>query len=155
MPKYFSEYPYQNPVISRAGLSNLRDDDLLPGGQICRGEILAGKCGYFVAETNVSGYSPRDIIEYLPNRCCRWQQEFFLTCMALDGLPKGPVPRGPSGGLRHRHCVVAEITSPIALAKAKALGLPVISASDGRKLANLEIASIPQRQPFFRRAKLL
>jgi hypothetical protein len=132
----------------------LRDDDLVPGGQIHRGEILAGKCGYFVAETHVSGRSARRIVQYLPNRCCQWQG-FYLTCMALPGLPTGPVPRGPSGGLRHRHCVVVEISSPAAFVQAKTLGLKVISATDGRRLANLEIASIPGRQPAFRRAQLL
>lgn len=154
MPKHFNKYLYHDHAIGRAGLSNLRDDDLLPGGQIHRGEILAGKCGFFVAETNVSGWSGRGIVEYLPNRCCKWRG-FYLTCMALDGLPIGPVSRGQSGGLRHRHCVVVEISSAAVFVEAKKFELPVISATNGRKLANLEIASIPGRQPVFRRAQLL
>jgi hypothetical protein len=153
MPNRFSKYHYQKPAFKRAALSNLRDADVSPGGAINQGEILAGECGFFVAEAHVPDYRGT-VLEYLPNRCCEWQG-FFLTCMALDSLPAGPVPRGLAGGLRHRHCVVAEFVSRASATSAKAAGLPLIGTTDGRQVANLEIASIPGRQPAYRRARLL
>src|SRR5437588_855480 len=126
MPNLFSKYWYKDePAIYQAGLFNLRDDDLSMGGQIYRREILLGKCGFCIAETTVHGYSARRAVKYLPNRCCLWRG-FYLTCMALDELPTGPVSRGQSGGLRHKHYVVAEISSPAALNQAKVLKLPII-----------------------------
>lgn len=156
MTRHFSIHWYnEEPAVARAFLYNLRDRDLRTSGRINRGEIVLGACGLHVAEKDVDGFSGT-IVDYLPNRCCEWQGH-FLTCMALKDLPIGPVPRGQSGGLRHRHCVVAELTSPASVGKAKALGLPIINSVGGRTLVNLEVASFGDkgRQAAYRRATLL
>jgi hypothetical protein len=153
MAGLFEIYWYRElPAVACAFLYNLRDDDLTPGGQIRKGEIIAGKCGYHVAQADVPGYSGR-VVAFRPNRHCEWQG-FTLPSMTLDGLPVGRVPRGPEGKLRHRHCVVAEVTSTDAASKAAAMGLPIVISAKGKKLVNLEVASIPS-QGRERRAQLL
>ena len=154
MPKRFSDYWYNaEPLIHKAALFNLRDNDVAPGGKIAKGAITSGQCGYAVAEAEVPGYKTRTV-EYLPNRCVLWHG-FFLTCMALPGLPVGPVSIGQSGGLRHRHYVVAEFTAPAAIAQARQLGLPLILTDDGRKVANVEVFHVPGKTPKCCKAKLL
>jgi hypothetical protein len=154
MAKLFQTYWYnEQQAVRNAFLFNLRDDDLRSGGRVRRGEIVAGKCGYAIAEADVFGLSGR-IVPFAPNRQCEWQGH-ILHCMALDGLPQGPVSRAHAGGLRHKHCVVVEFTSKKALEDARAAGLPVVHGTDGKTYANLEVAHIPQRQKRYRRATLL
>jgi hypothetical protein len=152
-------------VVALADLYNCRDDDLCSGGTIARGDIVPGKCGIAVAAADVPGLSvTRGVVPYQPNRCVKWQ-DFYLTCMALKGLREGPVPFGAPGGLRHSHYVVAELTAPAAIALAKHqlviqtktkgdAQLRLVETSDGRKLVNLEVARIPEKNPGYRRAEL-
>jgi hypothetical protein len=155
MCKNFTTYWYRDePAVGSAGLFHLRDDDLRLGGGICRGEIFQGHCGFQVAERDVPGFRGRTVA-YLPNRCCEWFG-FYLTCMAHKGLPEGPVRRSQAGGLRHKQYVVAELSSPAALQRAREMeGMQVITAADGRKLVNLETATIPGKNPKHRKAQLL
>lgn len=155
--------PYHDSTIANADLYNCRDGDLLPGGNVHRGDLVAGKCGFAVAMTKVPNRHPsHPINRYLPNRCVEWEG-FYLTCMALPGLPEGRQPRGPSGGLRHKHYVVAELTGP-AIKRAEHIiktqppsqgQLRFFVTPDGKRLANLEIASIPGKKPGHRIATLL
>src|SRR5712671_3336471 len=153
--KHFQTYWYNlDHQFRKAHLYNLRDSDAGIGGRIKRGDVVAGRCGYHIAEADVLWFCARSVVGFHPNRKCEWYG-LQLECMSLSGLPKGPVPRGRAGGLRHRHCVVAELVTPVSLREAKRLNLPVIKISDGRYLANLEVASIPNRQGACRRARLL
>jgi len=154
MSLLFNTSCYQkSQALRRACLFNLRDNDLHHGGSIRQGEIVAGRCGYVVAETNVPGFTGT-VQPYWPNRCVLWR-EHFLTCMALPGLPTGPVPRGSAGGLRHQHYVVAEFADPAAITEAKKQGLPLVRSLEGRLLANVEIAIIPGKKNRYRAAQLL
>ena len=154
MPRLFQKYWYEDEAaIARAVLHNLRDDDIRPGGSIRKGQIVAGKCGFNVAEAAVRGFSGRTP-KFKPNRQIEWQG-FTLDCMALDGLPIGAAVKAGKSKLRHRHCVVAELTDPEQVATAKEIGLPILKSEDGRSLANLEVFTVPGRTPKFRRAKLL
>ena len=155
MSKKFNKLWYQEETsIHNAVLFNLRDNDLVAGGLIQRGEIVLGQCGYAVAESAVPGFRG-EVCEYQPNRCVDWHGH-YLTCMALDALPAGSLLRKEGKqSLRHKHYVVAEMTSGSIIGQARKMGLPVIQSSNGQQLVNLEIFTVPGRTPECRRAKLL
>lgn len=151
MPKNFSIYWYQKETsVADACLFNLRDKDLRNGGQVSSGTILTGLCGFSVAENVVNGFSGLEV-DYQPNRCVEWEG-YFLTCMALPGLPTGSIQ---SKGLRHKHYVVAELRSASEIKHAKSIGLPTTVDAKGHQLVNLEIFTVPSRTPVSRRATLL
>lgn len=153
MPRKFTLYHYHKSAIHSANLFNLRDGDLRSGGGISKGDLTVGQCGYALAHADVCDCSVQTA-KFLPNRCVEWQG-FFLTCMALDGLPAGKRLRGTRASLRHRHYVVAELSGPRAIAKARSIGVMVIRSTDTRYLLNLEIYAVPQLTPPERWAKLL
>src|SRR5215218_2953041 len=154
MPQLFQKYWYKDePILKRAFLCNLRDADVRRGGAIRQGDILVGQCGFAAAELNAAGFAGRTV-EYLPNRCVEWQG-YYLTCMALDGLPAGSNLKGQRAALRHKHYVIAELPNAKATAHARSVGLPAITSHGGHSLVNLEIFTVPGRTPVYRRAKLL
>ena len=141
----------KHPELAAACLFNLREQDLGPGS-IQKGAITAGTAGFSIAEKDVPNFSVQTV-DYQPNRCVRWYGS-FLTCMTLPGLPMGSALRGKAS-LRHKHYVVAEFVAAADIARAKREGLPLVQSSDGRTLANLELFSVPERTPAYRRSKLL
>lgn len=154
MPRLFDTYWYKDVAsVEKAALFNLRDLDLKPGGRIPKGSIMAGECGYAIAESNVNGYTGK-IRKFKPNRRVEWRGH-ELRCMALEGLPIGAALQKGKSVLRHRHYVVAELQHPEALAEALACGLPIVQGEGSRQLANLEVFVVPSKTPVFRRARLL
>lgn len=146
----FEIYWYrESEAVERAFLYNCRDADLRPGsGKVRHGAIVAGKCGFVVAEEDLPGFSGTEV-SFKPNRHCCWQK-FTLPCMALPSIP-GHLTDKPS--LRHKHHVVAELVELDAVQLAKDLGVPVVVV-DSRNLVNLEVTTF-ERQTKSRRAKLL
>lgn len=154
MPRLFRTYWYRTePSVARAGLYNLRDDDLQFGGNIRAGEIIVGLCGFAIAEANVPKLTGR-AVPYSPNRCVEWQG-FYLTCMALANLPAQSFSRRMISSLRHRHYVVAELSSLASISRAKMLRLSFLRDDESRTLVNLELVRIPGRTPLYRYARLL
>ena len=144
MASRFKHMWYRDPqfgaAVERAFLYNCRDNDLQPGGEVRKGQIVEGKCGFHVAQSDVPGLSA-PARDFMPNRHCDWQN-FHLPCQALPCLPAGRVPRS---SCRHFHCIVADFSgSPAAQARAAEMGLPLVTV-DGRLLANLEAASVPRQ----------
>ena len=149
MSKKYSIYWYQeDPQLKRAHLCNCRDRDIQRQGDgtISLGTIIAGAVGYVVAESNVVGFSGQ-VVVFTPSHKCKWEG-MELPCMCHPVVNKAKP--------RDFNYVVADFSDSQAQSRAKQVGLPLIQSSDGRVLANLEIAVFQAQGPNkYRRAKLI
>lgn len=153
MPKKHDIYWYnEEPSVKKAFLYNCRDGDLRFGNGIPYGSIVQGIGGFVCAENEVPNLSASIISTFRANRDCDWMG-FTLRCMVHPEAPLAPATKKE---LRPYNYVVASLTEVDSLAKAKTLGMSIISLSDGMHLINLEISAFEKQGiSCSRRAKLL
>ena len=138
MPKKFATYWYlDNPEVAAAGLFNCRDRDLRAGLGIPVGAIVQGEVGFAVAHKDVTGLTGNIISTFRPGRQCEWQK-FILPCMVDPRVPAG---KSSKAELRDHGCIVAELTSPEAVERARELKLSFAAHASGKNLINLSITA--------------
>lgn len=153
MPKKHSIYWYRtHPAVAKAFLYHCRDRDLREGDGIPQGSIVQGVGGFAVAESSVPNLTGSIIPTFQPNRQCEWMG-FTLPCMAHPQAPTGTATKQE---FRPFNYIVAELSDSAAITEAQTLGVPVVTHSSGKHLANLEISSFErQGKSSPRRARLL